>query len=347
MGISDVCYGGSINRLLLLSQYPNKTAMSDIRDSFERAADLVRLWGGSSLPDGKTVEELLTIEGISLWSVISPMLAFGHVSQILSKPSRQSNFNNFCRARIREAKRLAFDAAVSIAANKKGCGCWPIQPTFLFLGFSHYIYRETLQPVADRLANRSDCSVTVLDDTFPPRSSKTDQDRLIFQSLWQHWDDDVSRTERTMRNALKAAIKHVAAQAGLPEIIASSGPAWLEVEQVFEWLFNAYLPRLLPQAAIALHIMNRHRPALLISPDVNDPRTRIFSLAGRLAGVRTLEIQFGFYGENDIEWRFFIADRLAVTGESNMEVMAGHGITREIMSVTGSPRYDHALPWPE
>jgi CDP-glycerol glycerophosphotransferase (TagB/SpsB family) len=89
-----------------------------------------------------------------------------------------------------------------------------------------------------------------------------------------------------------------------------------------------------------MHIIERHRPALLISPDVNDPRTRIFCLAGRLAGVRTLDIQFSFYGNNDIEWRFFIADHLAVTGEANLRVMLDHGISREKMTVTGSPRYD-------
>jgi hypothetical protein len=146
-----------------------------------------------------------------------------------------------------------------------------------------------------------------------------------------------------MRGALKDATDRLAAPSGLPEIVASSGLSWAGVRHAFDWLFGAYLPRLTTQAAVALHIMERHRPALLISPDVNDPRTRVFCLAGRLSGVRTLEVQFGFYGRNDIEWRFFIADHLAVTGETNLEVMMEHGIPRERMTVTGSPRYDGAL----
>ena len=37
--------------------------------------------------------------------------------------------------------------------------------------------------------------------------------------------------------------------------------------ETFEWLFRVHLPRLLPQAAIAWHILEHHRPALVISPE--------------------------------------------------------------------------------
>lgn len=320
---------------------------SDITNSFQRAADFVRLWGESALPDGRTVEDLLTLEGISLWNVISPMLAFGHISSILSKPPQQSAARNYCRTRFQKAKLLAFDASVSIAARRKRITYQPFHNGFLFLGFSQYIYRETLEPVAIRLARRPDSAVIILEDLFPLQSRKIEDDGLIFQSLWEYWDAGAANIRRELRNALQMAVAYLVMPSALPAIIESNGLPWLNVKHVFDWLFGAYLPRLLSYTAIALHIMEHCRPILLISPDVNDPRTRIFCLVGRLVGVQTLEVQFGFYGINDIEWRFFMADHLAVTGESNREIMLAHGIPQEKMTVTGSPRYDQACSCPQ
>lgn len=314
------------------------------QNSFHKAAALVKIWGEATLPNGRTVEDVLTIDGISLWSVISPMLALGHIARVLqSQPRHQGNLRDYCGRLAKKAKRLALDAVIPMVANRKDCDGWQHHPTFLFLGFSHYIYRETLQPVAAGLANRSDCAVIILDDVLPMQSRKIRHDGLMFQSLWQHWDDDVAQTERKMRKALKETTAQLAAPSGLPRIVASSGLDWKNFHYVFAWLFGSYFPRLVTQAAIALHIIERHRPALLISPDVNDSRTRIFCLAGKLSGIRTLEIQFAFHGIDSIEWRFFIADHLAVPGKTSEEIMISHGIPRERITVTGSPCYDSTL----
>jgi hypothetical protein len=63
--------------------------------------------------------------------------------------------------------------------------------------------------------------------------------------------------------------------------------------------------------------------------------------------VRTLEVQFALYDEQSIEWRFFISDHLAATGDSNLRVVMEHGVPRDKITVAGSPRYDGAMAWPE
>lgn len=317
-----------------------------LTESFHKAAGLVKAWGETTLPDGVTVEDALTIEGLSFWSAISPSLAFGHVSHALSRQSRPPGLMEPCRALVRKVRNTAFHIGMPFVAGRKACRGWPGHPSFLFLGFSHYIYRDTLQPVAARIADRPGGSVIVLDDVVSAPSGTIVPPGVTHQSLWQHWDTDVTQALRKMRKALQDAKRRLDAPSGLPEIIASSGIAREDARRISAWLFDACFPRLLVQGAIALHIMERHRPALIISPDVNDPRTRIFGIAGKLSGIRTLEIQFGFYGTNDIEWRFFRADHLAVTGEMNLQVMMDHGIPREKMTVTGSPRYDSALSRP-
>ena len=315
----------------------------DMTANFHRAAELVKAWGEATLHDGGTVEDALTIGGLSFWSAVSPMLAFGHASQALSGRSSRATIKDSCRILVGKIRKTAFRVGMPIVAGRMACKGWPGPPSFLFLGFWHHMYRETMQPVAERIAQRSDCSVTVLDDDLPGSSGRTIPPGVTHQSLWQHWDAGVSEKLRMMRKALQFAKGRLDAPPGLPAIIASSGISREDSGKLCAWLFDACFPRLLAQGAIALHVMERHRPALIVSPDVNDPRTRIFCLAGKLSGIRTLEIQFGFYGTNDIEWRFFRSDHLAVTGENNLQVMLAHGVPREKMTVTGSPRYDDAL----
>ena len=320
--------------------------MIDITANFHKASDLVKAWGKATLPDGETVEDVLTIKGIPFWDVVSPIFAIGHISQALSHTPRQPKHKEYFRKIARNAYRLSIDAYVHCFAGARDGKSWPVRRPFLFLGFSNYMYRETLQPVADRLAGRPDRSVIVIDDLFPFQEKKIARAE-IFRSLWRNWNKDVARTAKEMRRELKDAIARLVSPSGLPKVVEPGGVAWSDLQYAFHWLFHSCLPLLVNQAAIALHIMERHRPALLLSTDVNDPRNRVFCLAGKLAGVRTLEVQFALYDEQSIEWRFFISDHLAATGDSNLRVVMEHGVPRDKITVAGSPRYDGVMGWPE
>lgn len=319
--------------------------MTNVTDSFHKAAALVKKWGHSCLPDGRTVNDLLTIDGISLWNAISPMLALSHISKVISQPAQVSIVGRYGRKIANEAKKVKFDCNRRISSSPVGCDGWPKGNTFLCLGFSHYIYRETLQPIAVRLANRPQLSVVVMDDIFSFQLRMMEHSDVMFQSLWQHGSSGINQSIRKLRKTLRSVTSQLTAQSGLKRIVESSGLIWSDVKHIFDWLFHGYFPQLVAYVAIAKHIVTHHRPSLLISPDVNDPRTRIFCLLGKLEGIKTLEIQFSFYGINDIEWRFFIADHLAVTGDQNIQLMLDHGIALNKMSVTGSARYDSTLSW--
>jgi hypothetical protein len=217
----------------------------------------------------------------------------------------------------------------------------------LFLGFSSYIYRETLQPLVQKFLNEKEVSVRVFDDRLHRGEARSEySEHGAFQSLWGHWGEETDLYYERLRVGLKLAKKKLMSTEGLPRIVGDSGIPWESVSSVFFWLFEVYLPQLLFTAAVSLHVVNSHPLSLIISPDVNDPRTRVFCLAGRLVGIKTLELQFGFYGPNNVEWRYFIADHLAVTGLTNYNVMRDHGIPDSKMTITGSPRHDGSLSWP-
>jgi len=63
--------------------------------------------------------------------------------------------------------------------------------------------------------------------------------------------------------------------------------------------------------ALTRYILKDHHPAIIISEDVADLRTRLFCLAGRVLGIPLLEVQFGLYAEDSVEWQFLVAERVA------------------------------------
>jgi hypothetical protein len=162
-----------------------------------------------------------------------------------------------------------------------------------------------------------------------------------FQSIWQHWDHKVETQSRALRHALRAAVAELHAREALPQIIRDHGePIWPKMQETFDWFFRVYLPRFLPQVVIARHILEQHQPALVISPDVADPRTRLYCLLAPQLGIPSLQIQFGACGEDSIEWQFFVGNQLAVWGEQAHEMMLSHGVPAEQITITGSPRHD-------
>jgi CDP-glycerol glycerophosphotransferase (TagB/SpsB family) len=92
--------------------------------------------------------------------------------------------------------------------------------------------------------------------------------------------------------------------------------------------------------AIAKNILINNRPRLVISPDGADPRTRIYCLLARQLKIPSLEVQFGLYGPESVEWQFFIANQLAVWGETSLGIMLDHGVPPKSIKITGSPRHD-------
>lgn len=322
--------------------------MHDTKENFHRAAELVKHWGKQKLPSGKTLEEALTINGLSFWDVISPTLALGRVAKILSDGEVSPSISQSLSLFRHKSKTLALNMVLPFIGNTNGCIKWPSEPVFLFLGFSYYIYRETLQPIAARISNRKDIKAIALHDSLRNERHHKSAHANVFQSIWQHWGHDARSKADSLQKVYKTALHEIKSSNGLSQIIKDQDTfIWPQMSSTFDWLLEAFVPRMLKQSAVAMHILETHRPALIVSPDVNDPRTRIYCLLARQFNVPTLEVQFGFYGLNDIEWRFFIADHLAVTGNANLELMLENGVPPERMTVTGSPRYDALLSQPD
>lgn len=302
---------------------------------FQDSADLVKSWADAVLPTGKTLRQTLTIDGISLWDIIAVEFAMYRVPKVVtpdaSLPSKMKIIRP-CFGRAKDEILKFFKQKTST----QGCTSWPQKPTVLFLGFSESFYLSALSPVEDYISKEYGIRTIVLRDGYTDQAQDSK-----YQYHWQHWDSGVKDYLAGFKQEFRSVTKLLYSQSVLTAIIQKQGQTlWPLMRDTFSWFFRQRIPQLLPQIAVAKHILETHRPAIVVSPDAADPRTRIYYLLCRKFNIPSLEIQFGLAGPDSVEYQFFRADHIAAFGQVSRNIMLAYGVSEKKITITGSPRHD-------
>lgn len=326
-------------------QQPNLSDMIEdkpalnVTDILNYSASLVHKFAKYKLPGGETLTEKLTLEGIPFWDILSAELACYHIPIALGSDAPFGNI--LCRIRpyLSRSKHIGLDLFRS-RKNTIGCSTWPHGISFLCLGFSNYIYRDVLQSVATLLVKHNNCQVVSLSDQPWRDTNSYSHHGHIFQTVWQHWNQQVGEQASKLQKELNLIERDLYASDTLPSLICDDNRCtWNGFQNLFSWIFRARLPRLIQQAVVARHILENHRPALVISPDVADPRARVYTSLCQRMGIPCLGVQFGLTGAG-IEWQYILEDKVAVWGETSKKDMLSQKVSEERIVITGSPRYD-------
>lgn len=317
--------------------------MSDILSTLQYTTGLIKKWGQSRLPNGSMLAEALTLNGIPFWGAFAVDLARIYMPVALTS---NSDISQIIRPYLTRAKHTL--RAFVHKRSTHGCSTWPIGPTILCLDFSEHISRDVLQPIATRLAAHPDCRVVSLSDKSWKKANQDLCPSGLYQTVWEHWDQQVCRQISHLKQEARLTKINLRESNYISSIIRDDDQCMRSyLEHVLNLFFRVFLPFFIPQAIVARHILESHRPALIISPDVADPRTRIYTLLCRQMGIPCMEVQFGATGVEGIEWQFLTADKVAVWGEDSKETMIKHGIPEEKIIITGSPRHDCLVNAPD
>ncbi len=317
--------------------------ISDILSTLQYTTGLIKTWGQCRLPNGSTLAEALTLNGIPFWDAFAVELARIYMPAALTF---NSDISQIIRPYLSRAKHTL--RAFVHKRSTHGCSTWPVGQTILCLGFSDYMYRDVLQPVANLLAEHPDCRVVSLSDKSWHEANQSSCQNVLYQTVWQHWNQQVCRQISHLKQEVNLTKINLRASNYMLSIVSDVDQFMRRcLEHVLNLFFRVFLPFFIPQAIVARHILESHRPALIISPDVADPRTRIYTLLCRQMGIPCLEVQFGATGVEGIEWQFLTADKVAVWGENSKEAMLKHGITEGKIIITGSPRHDCLVNVPD
>jgi hypothetical protein len=324
--------------------------MSDYR--FENSVKLFQSLRELKLPSGETLGNGLTCSSpVSLWDVVASYMVYYRFPLLWNENNSQRRLKVYLRPYRGLAGRIRDAVTVHPRICNSACDLWPVNgSTVVFLGFYELFYQEVLQPVAEWLIKNSESHAVVLGH----QSSHKKEGEIIkgqnFQSIWGHWNDKVKRRTQEMLKQLRTVQQPILNTHTFDAMVrhANIDVNVLSLQQEFKWFFWRDCRRLIPQIAIAEHILTEHRPTLIVSADDADQRCRIYSLLGQKLGIPSLVVQQGLTHKDYPEWKFFSMSEVAAMGDISRADMMLQGIPEGRITVTGHPGFDRLLtPEPE
>lgn len=311
------------------------------RSSFQEAALFVRACGEHKLASGQSLSEALSFDGVSMWQAISPMFTVSHVAKALGcqAPLQTGGASLF----LKSMKSKLRSHSLRFHQHHHDCSR---RVDWLLLGFSEYIYKETLAPVQAYLESIGEEHVAVLNDAFFGRW-RVNGDRLRDTfSINDFYDAAAAARLRHLQQSYLAALDDITkSRFSLAMVASQPHSVRSALLASFAWLFGVQIPRLLVAAAELHSLFQAWKPRVILSCDVNDPRSRLVQLMGERKGVPSIDVQFGFYNVDDTEWCFQLGQIVAATGSYNQATLRVHGVPDQKIVVTGTPRYDKIEDW--
>jgi hypothetical protein len=314
--------------------------MAEIVDDLRRSAQLVKSIGGSLLPDGRTLSDALTMDGIPYWEVFAVELSRIYLPPCLSGNDGKGVFAKVVRPNLVRAKYFARDLA-RLRKHRHEYSGQPASEAILCLDFSDHISRDVVQPVVRELADHQDKKIICLRDHEWNGSAGTSHPNVLSRTTWNFWSDELRVKARGLRRQLGLTRKSLTKSKALEQIVDAIDPNLRGVIQpALNRLLVGEFASLIRHGVLSRHILQQQRPSLVFAGDIADPRTRIYILQCKALGIPCLGLQFGLIGPASIEWRFFPADLVAVWGEDSKETLISHGVPSNQIAITGSPRND-------
>jgi hypothetical protein len=320
--------------------------MSRIVDDLHRSAQLVKAIGDSLLPDGRSLSEALTIDGIPYWEVFIVELSRIYIPPCLSGNDGKGILAKVIRPNLVRAKYFARDLA-RLHKHRLEYSDQPASEAILCLDFSDHISRDVVQPVVRYLADHQDRKITCLRDREWSVSAGTSHPNVLRRTTWNFWCDELRLKARGLRRQLGLTKKSLIESKALEQIVdAIDQDLWGIIQPALNRLLIGEFSSLIRHGVLSRHILEQQRPSLVIAGDIADPRTRIYILQCKAMDIPCLALQFGMIGPASIEWRFFPADLVAVWGEDSKETLISHGVPSNQIAITGSPRNDSLFNFP-
>jgi hypothetical protein len=321
--------------------------MAEIIDDLNRSVQLVKSIGAALLPDGRSVSETLTMEGIPYWEAFAVELSRIYFPPCLSASSGEETFLKVIRPNLVRAKYLVRDRARR-DKHRLEYSDQPASDTIFFLDFSDHISRDVIQPVVRYLADHQARQITCLRDREWPVSASTSYPNILRRVTWNFWCDEMRLKARMLTRQLGLTKKLLIKSRVLEQAVDAIDPdLWRKIQPALNRLLVGEFASLIRQGILSRHILEQQCPSLVVAGDIADPRTRIYLLQCRALDIPCLALQFGMAGPASIEWRFFPADLVAVWGADSKETLISHGVSSSQIVITGSPRNDALFDIPK
>lgn len=303
-----------------------------IQDTLTSSRILTREIGNLKTKNGKTISEYFDVDGVNIWTVIEPYIALYLLPQEFSK-NLNPNLNNKFRPHLSLAKSQVLNFFKKI----KGLfiPTYNIDANFVSFGFSEYMYRDVLKKVSENLNQTSFFKGIVLTSNF----KNTTIENATSISIWSFWNIKSFISSFILRKRLKVALNKLKKEIYQYKVLEGMHTE-IDLDYTFNWIINFHAPLMIDNIVLANNLVKTINPLFFLCPDSANPISRIFSLSGKKIQSKTLEVQLAKFGQESIQLSFSIADKIFVWGESSKNIYHFHGIEKERLIISGSPRHE-------
>lgn len=308
--------------------------LNTFETSLHRSAKLVKQWGDHKLSDGRSLKSLLTIKGLSLWDVLTVELALYLVPDSLAIQVKRRTLQQALTPYLRPIKYMFWRPS---KLSYSDCARWPSGKTALFLGFSDYLARDIFHSVIGVIMDEGRITPVLLSD-----HQEMHLGIQHVHSMHHHRTQACINESISYRKLTSRATSKLVSEEAYKSIFSENGVSlWKQLQQSIKRSFRVHASFILPDIiAVAWHILKVHKPSVIVSIDTADPRTRIYSLIGKILGIPVVQIQSGAIGSEATEWNFFLDDLIMAQGNQSKQFFISFGVPEEKIYITGSSRYD-------
>lgn len=150
---------------------------------------------------------------------------------------------------------------------------------------------------------------------------KMNEAKAYFLNVWKMMDSDADFKKR---------------------ITIEGIPVWNSLRDAFRYYFSARmrLAEIVGYAETTKNMLAAKEPDVLVIVDECSEIAKPVAIIARQHGAKTLAIQHGMYTESILIHGPLDFDRICVWGEFTKRLFVGRGVKKEIISVTGCPKFD-------
>jgi len=314
--------------------------MTDFVKELSEYADLVKNFGKAKISTNQNLVDKLTFNEVSYWDVFSAEMCWRHLTTANSAKSIYSFLKLFIKPKFIIIREWLIRKRIKNSFKKNRHTHLP-KDAIIFLAFMPRMYLDILHPVILSLKKDKETKIVVLTDQSGSFAKFPKIPGVIYRDIWSFWDNNLENKSKSFKKIVLKKLDKIyyEIQNGTSNkfLFGKHGKA---LKLSLKVLFNGYIPLILEQAIISEYILSNYKPKKIISPDASDARARLYKLIGKNLNIPSLDIQFGLTGPEGVEWKFFLADKVAVWGKSAKDDLIKHGIKKEKILITGSPRHD-------
>jgi hypothetical protein len=283
-----------------------------------------------------TLTELLFIPNfeISLWTVFSVGLTINCFPR--------KNRNLFLSQLIGNFKRLFYFVKRKFYFNKyfnKNLNQFNLKNNILFLSFNDYLAKENFIPICEKLL-----SDKILNPLILTEKTMLDfgLDKKYIFNLNQIYFEELASYQNSLNISTAKIINDVIFEINKCDLTETD---LLNLKNALNYI-KVYSEKIIPSyVAVAFYMLKNFPPKVIISIDIADPRTRIFTLIAKKFHIPVIQLQAGPIDEDCIEWFFFNDDYIFVNGPLSQTALQKFCISDSKILSIGSAKHEAVLKY--